>query len=161
MTTSATDIEALVEATLAAIAAPQPNPKEVEHDISMRERFFEIMTLILANLYGKTPVAAPLFDRATFLRITVGMDDNDSGALSRRAEDWIRLEGLARQQDGQKAYSLTRPTLAVLSTITTAGTLGEVLEKLLKHYALGNPSNEVRRMTRLMGSYYLTRMARN
>ena len=161
MKTPASDLETLVQEALAAIAMAPPDPPESEVDVTMRERFFEILTLILANLYGKTPVSAPLFDRATFLRVTVGMDDNESGALSKRTEDWIRLEGLARQQDGQKSYSLTRPSLAVVSTITGGGTLGEVMEKLLKHYAVGNPSNNVRRITRLLGSYYITRMARN
>ena len=161
MTAPATELESLLQQALDAIAVPPPEPAESETEVSMRERFFELLPLILANLYGKTPVAAPLFDRATFLRVSAGMDDNDSGKLAQRSEDWIRLEGLARQQDGAKAYSLTRPSLAVMSTLTTHGTLGEVLEKVLKYYATGVPSNSLRRITRMLGSYYITRMARS
>jgi hypothetical protein len=157
----ATELENLIQQALEAIAQPLPDPPEAETDVSMRERFFEILPLILANLYGKTPVAAPLFDRATFLRVIVGMDDNDSGKLAVRTEDFIRLEGLARQQDGAKAYFLTRPSLAVMSTLTSQGTLGEVLEKVLKYYATGNPANNLRRITRMLGSYYITRMSRS
>ena len=157
----ATELENLIQQALAAIAVPHPEPAESETDVSMRERFFEILPLILANLYGKTPVAAPLFDRTTFLRVIVGMDDNDSGKLAIRTEDFIRLEGLARQQDGAKAYFLTRPSLAVMSTLTSHGTLGEVLEKVLRYYAAGVPANNLRRITRNLGSYYITRMARS
>lgn len=156
-----TELESLIQQALQAISVPPPEPAESETDVSMRERFFEILPLILANLYGKTPVAAPLFDRTTFLRVIVGMDDNDSGKLAIRTEDFIRLEGLARQQDGAKAYFLTRPSLAVLSTLTSSGTLGEVLEKILRYYAAGTPANNLRRITRNLGSYYITRMARN
>ncbi len=132
-----------------------------ENTAGMRERFFELMVVILANLYGKTPIAAPLFDRTTLLRVTKGMDDGDAGKLAGRTEDWLRIEGLVRQQDGQKAYFLTRPTLAVLSTLTAYGTLGEVLERILQHYASTEPTAELRNSICVLGSYILTRLARS
>ncbi|MFO1033126.1 MAG: hypothetical protein U1E15_03210 [Hyphomicrobiales bacterium] len=106
-------------------------------------------------------MAAALFDRTTLLRVTTGMDDGDAGKLSLRIEDWMRLESLLRQQDGQKAYFVTRPTLAVLSTITSAGTLGEVFDRILKRYAESMPTENIRRSTRLLGSYFLSRVARS
>jgi hypothetical protein len=159
MTESASDLNKLVADCLTAIAEPagEPSPPET----SMRERFFELMVLILANLYTKTPVAAPLFDRATMLRITTGMDDNDAGRLTGRAEDWLRLEGLLRQQDGAKAYFVTRPSLAVLSTLTAEGTLGDVMDRILKRYQEAMPSTNLRAATRMLGSYFLTRVARS
>ncbi len=155
-----TDLDPLVKACIAQMAiAPLEAPPE--NTAGIRERFFELMVVILANLYGKTPVSSPLFDRATMLRVTKGMDDGDAGKLAGRTEDWMRIEGLVRQQDGQKAYFLTRPTLAVLSTLTSEGTLGEVLEKILAHYGKAVPSAAVRKSAVNLGSYILTRLARN
>lgn len=160
MSTSATDLEYLVQNALVALGDP-PSENPAGPDTTMRERFFELLVLILGNLYNKTPVAAALFDRATMLRVTEGMDDNDAGKLTLRTEDWLRLEGLLRQQDGQKAYFITRPSLSVLSTITTAGTLGEVLDKIQKRYVESMPSENIRSATRILGSYFLTRVARS
>lgn len=154
------DLEPLVSACLTQLDV-MPVGEQPQNTAGMRERFFELMVLILGNLYGKTPIATPLFDRGTLLRVTAGMDDGESGKLATRTEDWMRLEGLVRQQDGQKSYFLTRPTLAVLSTLTAHGTLGEVLEKLLKHYATTNPTAAVRQSAGNLGSYILTRLARN
>jgi hypothetical protein len=156
---AAIDLEALVLNTMEALKDAPGEAMPVE--TTMRERFFELMVLILGNLYTKTPVAGPLFDRATLLRITTGMDDSDAGRLTQRTEDWLRLEGLLRQQDGTKAYFVTRPSLAVLSTITANGSLGEIFEMVLVKYQAGMPSPSLRRATRLLGSYYLTRVARS
>jgi hypothetical protein len=161
MTTTATDIEKLVGNLLVAIDFPPLENDAPPPNTVMRERFFEMMTLVLANLYGKTPLAAPLFSRDTMLRITAGMDDGDAGKLANRGEDWLRLEGVLRQQDGQKAYFLTRPTLAVLSTITSHGTLGEVMERALAKYAEGPPAPQLRKALVLVGAYFLTRIARS
>ncbi len=155
-----TELDQLVNSCLAQLEITA-EPDQPENTAGMRERFFEFLVLILANLYGKTPIASPLFDRTTMLRVTMGMDDGEAGKLIGRTEDWMRIEGLLRQQDGQKAYFLTRPVLAVLSTLTSAGTLGEVIEKLLKHYASAPPSAAVRNSARLLGSYILTRLARS
>jgi hypothetical protein len=160
MTAAATDLNALVSEALSALAVADEG-QAAHPDTTMRERFFELLVLILGNLYGKTPVAAPLFDRTTLLTITTGMDDNDAGRLASRTEDWVRLEGLLRQQDGAKAYSISRPSLAVLSTLTEAGTLGEVFDRILKRYVAAMPTEELRRITRLLGSYFISRVARS
>jgi hypothetical protein len=161
MTTIATDIEKLVAGLMAALDYPPLEADAPPPNIGMRERFFEMMVLVLANLYGKMPLASPMFSRETMLRITAGMEDNDAGKLSARGEDWMRLEGVLRQQDGQKAYFLTRPTLAVLSTITSHGTLGEVIERALAKYSEGPPAPQVRKALVLIGAYFLTRIARS
>jgi hypothetical protein len=156
---TAVELEDLVRDALAALT---DEPGEAARaDTTMRERFFELLVLILGNLYTKTPVAGALFDRATMLRVTAGMDDAEAGRLTGRTEDWVRLEGLLRQQDGTKNYSVTRPSLAVLSTLTATGTLGEVFERILRRYAENMPSENLRRNTRVLGSYFLTRVARN
>ncbi len=153
------ELEAFVQDALTALG---DEPGEAAHaDTTMRERFFELLILILANLYTKTPVASALFDRNTLLRVTAGMDDGDAGRLAGRAEDWLRLEGLLRQQDGQKAYFVTRSSLAVLSTMTQHGALGEVLDKILRRYQANMPSENLRRHVRVLGSYFLSRVARS
>jgi hypothetical protein len=156
---SAVDLDALVLNALQSLNEPEGQASPAE--TSFRERFFELMVLILGNLYTKTPVSAALFDRATLLRVTIGMDDSDAGKVSSRTEDWLRLEGLLRQQDGTKSYFITRSSLAVLSTITYAGTLGEVFDQILKRYAASMPSENIRTQTRMLGSYFLTRVARS
>jgi hypothetical protein len=157
--TAVVELEDLVKDVLAALA---DEPGEAARaDTTMRERFFELFVLILGNLYTKTPVAAALFDRATMLRVTAGMDDAEAGRLTGRTEDWVRLEGMLRQQDGTKNYSITRSSLAVLSTLTKDGTLGEVFEKILRRYIEVMPSENLRRCTRILGSYFLTRVARS
>lgn len=160
MSNTAVDLDALVAECLATLA-DEAGPEAPPENTTMRERFFELLVLILGNLYGKTPVAAALFDRATLSRITAGMDDGDAGKLALRTEDWMRLEGLLRQQDGQKAYFLTRPSLAVLSTLTAAGTLGEVFDGFLGRYVQTPPSDNIRAATRKLGSYFLMRLGRS
>jgi hypothetical protein len=160
MSNSTVDLDALVEECLSTLNDP-PGPEAPPPDTTMRERFFELLVLILGNLYGKTPVASSLFERSTLSRVTAGMDDMESGKLSLRTEDWMRLEGLLRQQDGQKAYFLTRPSLAVLSSLTVAGTLGEVFAGFLGRYAQSPPSENIRSATRKLGSYFLMRAARS
>ncbi len=156
---TAVDLDALVQDVLNAIGdAPG---EAARADTTMRERFFELLVLIMGNLYTKTPVAGGLFDRNTLLRVTTGMDDSDAGRLATRTEDWVRLEGLLRQQDGTKNYSITRSSLAVLATLTAHGTLGDVYEKILKRYAEAMPSENLRSTTRILSSYFLTRVARS
>lgn len=159
MSAIASELEKLIQDAVSAMA--DPAGEAARPDTTMRERFFEIMVLILGNLYTKTPVAAALFDRTTMLRITTGMDDGDAGRLAGRAEDWLRLEGLLRQQDGQKAYFVTRPTLAVLSTLTSHGPLGDVMDRILARYKEAMPSENLRSATRMLGSYFLTRVSRS
>jgi hypothetical protein len=156
MPDTSNELENLVISVFTTMTERVEGAEQPPNEADMRQRFFELLPLILGNLYGKTPVAASLFDRNIFLRVSNGMDDTDSGKLALRTEDWLRLEGILRQQDGQKAYTLTRPTLSILSSITAFGTLGESLEKVLKHYAEALPTPETRQATRLIGAYILS-----
>ncbi len=156
---SAVDLEVLAQNALLALA--DPPGEAAREDTTMRERFFEILVLILGNLYSKTPVASALFDRGTMLKITTGMDDVEAGKLTGKSEDWLRLEGLLRQQDGTKAYFIPRSSLAVLSTITATGPLGDVMDKILRRYQAAMPSEELRTATRMLGSYFLSRVSRS
>lgn len=153
------DLEKLVQDIDAAIAEPCAE-QAADPSVTMRERFFELMVMILANLYSKTPLPVTLLDRATIQRVTAGMDDSDAAKLASACDDWMRLEGLIKQQEGKKAYYLVRPTLAVLSTLTSAGTVGELIDRLLKRYGDGLPSPRLRRVTRVAGAYVLMRLTR-
>lgn len=157
---AAIDLDKLVNECLAALPEESDNSVPAA-ETTMRERFFEFMVVILGNLYTKTPIAGALFDRSTMLRVTAGMEDGEAGKLTGRTEDWMRLEGLLRQQDGTKNYFLTRQTMAVLSTLTAAGTLGDVFDAVLARYGHSMPTANIRSTTRLLGSYFLTRLARS
>lgn len=152
------DLESLVAQVEAALAEPLTD-QPADPAITMRERFFELAVMILANLYTKTPLPVSLIDRTTIQRVTAGMDDGDAAKLATKADDWLRLEGVIKQQEGQKAYYLNRNTLAVLSTLTSKGAVGEIMDKLLKRYAEGLPSPKLREAARLMGSYIVMRLA--
>lgn len=142
--------------TLDAGHAPEPLAAET----STRERFMELLVLSIANLYGKTPVPASPFSRAIMRTVTEAMDDNDAGAFTTRADDWIRLEGLVRVQEGQKNYVLNRMAIAVLSTPTRHGTVGEVMERIMAAYTETGPSLPLRHLTRQFGGYFMTRLGR-
>jgi hypothetical protein len=159
MTTAATTLDTLVQNALTALA--EPAGEAAHADTTMRERFFELMVLILGNLYTKTPVASALFDRTTMSKITTGMDDVEAGKLTARSEDWLRLEGLLRQQDGAKAYFLTRSSMSVLSTLTSEGLLGDVMAKILRRYQEAMPPENLRSAVRLLGSYYINHVTRD
>jgi hypothetical protein len=151
-------IDRLVDRAIAALPlAPEP----IQGEVSVRERFMEFIVLSLANLFGKTPIAASLLDRTLTKAVSDGMDDNEAGKLSIRADDWMRLEGLLRVQEGQKNYTLNRPSMAVLCTTTPHGLLGEVMERIMAAYAQPGPSAELRQVTRLLGAHILTRLARS
>ncbi len=153
-------LEALVNQVMAAMQIPADPDAEAPASPSMRERFMELLVLSLASLYGKTPIPASPFDRAMMRSITKGLDDNDAGKFSTRADDWIRLEGLVRVQEGAKNYTLNRMSLAVLSTPTSQGALGEVMERAAAIYINPGPSPELRRAARLIGAYFMTRLGR-
>jgi hypothetical protein len=158
---AATELTPLERLVLRATDALGREPETPEGEIITRERFMEFMVLSLANLFGKTPVAASLLDRSMTKAVCYGMDDGDAGRLSTRGDDWMRLEGLLRVQEGQKSYTLNRPSMAVLCTPTSQGLLGEVLERIMAAYAQPGPSNELRQVTRLLGAYILTRLSRS
>ena len=153
-------LETLALQVDAAIQTEFDLEKSAPGDMSMRQRFMELLVLSLSNLYGKTPVPVSPFDRAMMRNVTSGMDDNDAGKFTTRADDWIRLEGIVRVQEGAKNYVLNRMGLAVLSTMTSAGTLGEVMERVAAAYANPGPTPELRQVSRNLGAYFMTRLGR-
>ena len=128
---------------------------------AMRDLFLELVVLALANLYSRTPIPGSLFDRAMLKVITGDLEDSDRGKLVSRTEDWIRLEGLVRLQEGQTRYTLNRPSLAVLSTHPAHGSVGEVMERISACYTGATPTPELRRATRQLASYFMTRLGRS
>ncbi|MBI2719133.1 MAG: hypothetical protein HYX36_10310 [Rhizobiales bacterium] len=146
-------IDAVVD-QLPADAVADPTP-------GTRELFLEFLAVSLGNLYAKMPLPSTLYDRTMMKIITSGIDDGEAGKLVTRAEDWMRLEGVVRAAEGQKAYILNRPSMAVLSTATEAGTLGEVLERVARTYAEQKTSPALRRNVRQLGAYFLTRLGRS
>jgi hypothetical protein len=128
---------------------------------NLRALFLELVAVSLGNLYAKMPLPATLYDRSMLRPIATGLDDSDASKLTNRAEDWMRLEGLVRAAEGQKAYLLNRPAMAVLSTQTSLGTLGEVLERVTRSYADQKASPALREQTRKLATYFLTRIARS
>ena len=157
--TELSPLETLVRQIMDTLAA-RPEPQAMDPATSTRERFMELLVLALANMYGKTPVPVAPFSRAIMRNVTEAMDDNDAGAFTSRADDWIRLEGIVRVQEGQKNYVLNRMAISVLSTPTSQGTIGEVMESVLKHYIDVGPSLAVRKLTRQLGGYFMTRLGR-
>jgi hypothetical protein len=158
MAFESTPLEALVQ-KLSAVTSGGGEPIAPPADDSMRERFMELLVLCLATLYGKTPIPASPFDRAMMKHVIHGLDDGDAGKFSTRADDWLRLEGLVRVQEGQKNYVLNRMTLSVLSTPTSEGTLGEIFERVAAAYTKG-PTPELRMLSRSLAAYFLTRLGR-
>jgi hypothetical protein len=153
-------LENLVQQIVDTLAA-KPAPDAIEPETSTRERFMELLVLSLANMYGKTPVPVAPFSRAIMRAVIEGMDDNDAGIFTSRADDWIRLEGLVRVQEGAKNYVLNRMAIAVLSTSTSHGTVGEVMERIMKYYTETGPTCGLRRLTRQLGGYFMTRLGRS
>jgi hypothetical protein len=143
--------------------APQLPPVEKADDAlpGMRDLFLELTTLGLGSLYSKTPLPAQLYDRATLKVVTAGIDDTDASKLTLRSEDGLRLEGVVRAAEGQKAYNLNRPSMAVLSTPTALGSLGDVMERIQRAYAEGKATPELRIAARRLAAYFLTRIARS
>ena len=152
-------LDTLVQQALAALAEPPPEGPRAAFTASMRERFMEVLVLSLAGLYGKTPVPSTPFDRALMKTVTDGMDENEAGKLSLRADDGIRLEGLVRVQEGQKNYTLNRGTLAALSVPAGDGTLGEFMERIAAAYINPGPTPELRAVTRKIGAYVIANLA--
>lgn len=150
---------------LAASAAQELAPLEQRPGgsapASMRELFLELLVISLGNLFGKTPVASSLYDRAMLRTVIEGLEDADITRLTRSGEDWLRLEGIVRSADGQKAYILNRPSLAVLSSVTPDGQLGEIMERIVRCYAEGKTTPALRQWTRELGAYFLSRVARS
>jgi hypothetical protein len=152
-------LDKLVTKAIAAIAEPgteAPPPPET----TPRDRFYEFLVLALGTLFPKAPMAGQMYDRATLLRVIEGMDDNESAALAKRADDWLRLEGIIKQMEGQRAYFLPLQTQAALSVNTSGGLLGDVFDKILKRYLEAAPNENLRLCTRLLGAYFLVSYAK-
>ena len=125
------------------------------------ELFYELLVLALANLYGRVPLSSNLFNRAMLKVVTSELDDKEAGQLIARTEDWIRLEGLVRILEGQKSYTLNRVSLAVLSTPTAHGLVGEIMQKVAECYLEHVPTAELRGLTRQLASYFMMRLGRS
>ena len=154
MTDELSPIEKLVSETLAALDEPaSETPPSAE--TTFRERFYEMIVLALGSLFAKSPTAGQMYDRTTLNRLTAGMDDTDAANLTRRADDWIRIEGILTQTEGQKSYFLPLATLAVLSNEVSGILLGDLYERILKRYQGEMPSDNLRRCTRKLAAHFL------
>ena len=159
MSADLSPLEKLVSETLAALDEPAsetpPGP-----ETSFRERFYEMIVLALGSLFAKSPTAGQMYDRSTLNRLTVGMEDTDSANLTRRADDWIRIEGILTQTEGQKSYFIPLATLAVLSHEVSEILLGDLYEKILRRYQAEMPSDNLRACTRKLAAHFLIMMKR-
>lgn len=130
-------------------------------EVPMRELFLELLALGLANLFGIVPLASPLFDRGMLKAVAGQLPDAESSKLMIKSDDWIRLEGLVRGQDGQKSYSLSSQALAILSTETPDGSIGRLMERASECYARQAHTPELRQATRRLASVFLSMMVRS
>lgn len=142
-----------------AAANPPAEPEPVE-DVPPRELFFELLALGLANLFKIVPLAAPLFDRPSLKAVIGHLPDADATKLTARTDDWIRLEGLVRGQEGQKNYALSSLVLAVLTTETPDGSIGSLMVQAHECYARQAHTAELRRATRKLSAVFLSLMVR-
>jgi hypothetical protein len=148
---SAADLLRDIESRRAAAAAPALLPRDL---------FLEILAIALGNMFNRTPVPGQLYDRAMLKPITQGVDDTEIAKVTLRSEDWIRLEGIVRAAEGQKAYILNRASLTVLSTPTPEGLLGDVLSRICQCYSEGSVTPELRAKARELAVYFITHFAR-
>ena len=161
MANDPTNLDIIVSKLTAEIASIRKDePPVAPQEASTREIFLELLALSLGGLYGSTPMPSSLFDRAVLKSVTGQLPDTDAAKLINRAEDWVRLEGLVRVMEGSKSYTINRPSLAVLSTQTAEGTLGDVLQKLASCYQQPGPTPELRSLAQEIASYFLTRVGR-
>lgn len=151
-------LDRIIDGIAGQIPAPELAPDAAPN---LRELFLELTTISLGNLYAKMPLPGQLYDRSMLKLVTSQIDDTDASKLTGRSEDWLRLEGIIRAAEGQKAYMINRPTMAVLSTATEHGTLGDVMERMCRAYAEGRATPELRVASRKLAAYFLTRIARS
>lgn len=154
-----TDLEPLIAKLVTAMAEPG-NDAPLPPEITLRERMFELVVIAFGNLYPKMPNTGQIYDRITISRVTPGLDDSDAAMLGKRTDDWLRLEGLIKQEEGKRAYYLPFASTAVLSTATSAGPLGDVCAKVQARYAADSPSDNLRLAARALGAELLVRMNR-
>ncbi len=154
MSNELASLDSLVKAAIAAFDEP-PNDSPPPPETSFRERFYELMVLALGNLFPKSPAGGTMYDRTTLQRVVFGMEDNDAATLGKRADDWLRLEGIIKQEEGKRSYYLPLTTIAALSLMTPSGLLGDVFDGILKRYLKANPSDGLRTATRALGAAFL------
>ena len=154
MLSNATNYETLVSDTLAALKEPASETLPGA-ETTTRQRFYEIIVVSLGGLFAKSPVEGPMYDRTTLLSVIAGMDDSDASTFGKRADDWIRLEGLIKQQEGKRSYFLPIRTMAALSSETSGILMGDLFEMVLKRYASAMPSDNLRGCTRKLASHFL------
>ena len=145
-------LNSFVKAALSTFDKPF-NEKPAE--TTLRERFYELMVLGMGNLFPRMPTTGQIFERVILQRVMLGLDDGDAAALGKRTDDWLRLEGMIKQEEGKRAYYLGRTTQAALSTMTPSGLLGDVFAKILKQYVDVGPSEELRENTRSLAACFL------
>ncbi|MDE2385838.1 MAG: hypothetical protein KGO53_14600 [Alphaproteobacteria bacterium] len=144
-------LDDLVTRALAALE-DAPNDAPPPPETSFRERFYELVVLALGNLFPRMPNSGQIYDRTTLNRIVMGMDDGDAANLGKRTDDWMRLEGIIKQEEGKRSYYLPLATQAALSANTASGLLGDVCAEILKRYIAANPSDSLRSATRALGA---------
>ena len=154
-------LDALARAIINELAAPSKSAEDEAAALPARAPFLELMVLALANFYARIPLSTGLTDRAMLKVIEPVLGNEDVGKFSTNAEDWMRQEGLVRVQEGQKSYTLNRMSFAVLSTPTSEGLVGELMEKIAARYLGEGPSPELRKHTRALASYFMTRLGRS
>lgn len=52
-------------------------PAEASEVAAPRKIFAELLTIVLGNLYGKTPIPGTLYDRAMLKPVMTGIDDGE------------------------------------------------------------------------------------
>jgi hypothetical protein len=154
-------LDSLARAIVNELAAPSKPSEAEETGPSVRGAFLELLVLSLANFYWKIPLPSTLVDRAMLKVLEPSLGGEDIGKFATKAEDWIRQEGLARVQEGQKSYALNRISFAVLSTPTSEGLVGELMERIAERYLGEGATPELRRHTRALASYFMTRLGRS
>jgi hypothetical protein len=145
--TEKSELEALVQRVVSSLDAEGPEGAP-SPETTLRERFYELVILAFGNLFPRMPTTGNIYDRNTLQRIILGLDDGEAASLGKKADDWMRLEGMIRQEEGKRSYYLAFNAQAALSVQTSAGLLGDVCQKILKRYAASNPSDECRAATR-------------
>ena len=134
--------------------AAAPSPVE---EVPTREFFFELFALGMANLF----TIVPLYEPAILKAVVGHLPDAESSKLIVRSNDWIRLEGLVKGQEGQKAHSLSSQALAILTAETPEGSIGQLLEKAYDCHTRQAHTPELRRATRKLAAAFLSMIVRS
>jgi len=151
------NLDEMIAKVVAAIDEPSTDTPPPP-DTTLRERMFELVVIAMGFLYPRMPDSGQIYDRVTISRVTTGLDDGEAASLGKRTDDWLRLEGVTKQEEGKRAYFLPFNTLAALSTPTQAGTLGDICAKVKARYAADHPSENLRVAARALGAEVFLRL---